>query len=103
MEIRDNDGYPDPASIYDTFSPTLFAIDPLGWLRTDALREYPALRGMQMQLWSDTDNAFSESHVATRLAPLLRALAQIASGIAQTRRRLFPAFAVLIAAIGDPP
>jgi hexosaminidase len=98
----DNDGYPDPASIYDAFSPNLFAIDPWDGSGQTLSVSTPALRGMQMALWSDSDNAFSESHVATRLAPPLRALAQVAWGSPKPVAD-YSAFAVFIAAIGDPP
>ncbi|WP_225101945.1 family 20 glycosylhydrolase [Streptomyces sp. CoH27] len=95
----DNDSYPDPAAIYDDFAVNRFA---LGKGSQTIPADSPRLRGAQMAIWSDSDNSYTEDHVASRIRDPLRSLAQIAWGSPKSATR-YGQFSVLIDKVGSPP
>ncbi|MGW2182390.1 family 20 glycosylhydrolase [Streptomyces sp. NPDC001732] len=95
----DNDSYPDPAAIYDDFTVNRFA---LGKASQAIPADSPRLRGAQMAIWADSDNSYTEDHVASRISSPLRSLAQITWGSPKPATS-YGRFSDLINKVGSPP
>ncbi|MFF2652938.1 glycoside hydrolase family 20 protein [Streptomyces sp. NPDC058045] len=95
----DNDSYPDPEAIYDDFAVNRFA---LGKGSQAIPADSPHLRGAQMAIWSDSDNSYTEGHVASRIRDPLRSLAQITWGSPKSAAD-YGGFSGLINKVGSPP